>query len=67
LSELEQDANQSKDLESCAAALVQDAIINHKEKDVKIFAACCLADVIRIYAPEAPYDDNQLQVRLGFL
>jgi len=41
---------------------VQPNILKHKDKDVRLLASCCLADLIRIYAPEAPFDDDQLQV-----
>ena len=27
-----------------------------------LIAACCLADVMRIYAPDAPYDDDTVKV-----
>ena len=61
MSELEQDTTDTKDLENVAASLVQETILKHKDKVVKIYAACCLADIIRIFAPDAPYDDSQLK------
>jgi sister-chromatid-cohesion protein PDS5 len=61
LSELEQDNIDTRDLDTVAAALVQEVILHHKDKEVKIFAACCLADIIRIYAPDPPYNDVQLK------
>ena len=32
-------------------------------QDVKLYAAQCLAYLLRVYAPETPYDDEQLKVR----
>jgi hypothetical protein len=62
LSQLEQETEDRTQLDVVAGALAQEQILNHKSKDVKILAACCLADVIRIYAPEAPYPDERLLV-----
>ncbi|KAK2716297.1 sister chromatid cohesion protein PDS5 homolog B-like isoform X2 [Artemia franciscana] len=40
-----------------AMHLAQDAFMNHDSRDVQLLIACCIADVLRIYAPEAPYID----------
>jgi len=34
---------------------------SHYSRGVKAFAACCLADILRIYAPDAPYNADQLR------
>lgn len=31
-------------------------------RGVKAYTACCLADLLRLYAPDAPYSDVQLRV-----
>lgn len=36
-------------------------------QDVRLTAACCLLDVLRIFAPEAPYNEAELQVFCPFL
>lgn len=54
----------NKDIESVAGALVYSTIIQNKDKDVKLQAACCLADIIRLFAPQAPYNEKQLEVRI---
>ena len=41
--------------------LLQD-LLEYQDPEVKLFVACCAADVLRIYAPEAPYADEQLKV-----
>ncbi len=51
-------------LDTVSAALVQEDIIKHENADVRLLVACCLTDIIRIYVPNAPYDDNQLEVRV---
>lgn len=42
--------------------LIDKNIINSKHKDVRIFAAACMAHMLRIYAPETPYEDRYLEV-----
>jgi hypothetical protein len=32
----------------------------HRYKAIKIYTACCLADVFRIFAPEAPFNNNEI-------
>ena len=39
--------------------LAEDGFLNHPSKDVKLLVACCIADILRIYAPEAPYKDQE--------
>jgi hypothetical protein len=41
---------------------VSPDLLQYEDADVKLFVACCAADVLRIYAPEAPYADEQLKV-----
>ena len=43
-----------------AAALASPAYVGHRDKDVRLLCACCLVDIIRIYAPDAPYESDQL-------
>ena len=31
-------------------------------RGVKAYAACCLADILRVYAPDAPYTGDELRV-----
>ncbi len=34
-------------------------------RDVQLLVACCIADILRIFAPEAPYKDP-LQIKVDF-
>jgi sister-chromatid-cohesion protein PDS5 len=45
--------------------LAEDGFLNHVSKDVRLLVACCIADILRIYAPEAPYKDQE-QVKVNF-
>lgn len=61
LSTLTQDPNERpKGLAVTAAHLVSDRIIGHTDKEVRLMAACCLVDILRVFAPEAPYNDTEL-------
>jgi hypothetical protein len=50
------------ELPPLASALSARAITQHADADVRLVAAYCLTHVLRIYAPEVPYDDAKLEV-----
>ena len=45
-----------------ADALGSAKLLKHRDPDVKLLTACCLSDVMRIYAPNTPYDDDALKM-----
>lgn len=47
-------------------AVGQQSIVRHKDKDVKLLAASCISEVLRLCAPDAPYEDPTLKVGLQF-
>lgn len=49
-----------------ALHIADDHFLSHESKDVQLLIACCIADVLRVYAPEAPYKDPE-QVKTIFL
>lgn len=49
-----------------ALHLADDFFLTHPSRDVQLLIACCIADVLRVYAPEAPYKDQE-QVKTIFL
>lgn len=49
-----------------ALHLADEFFLTHHSRDVKLLIACCIADVLRVYAPEAPYKDQE-QVKTIFL
>lgn len=59
LKDLPQDFR-SAELQATAKALAQDTLLRHSDKDVKYLTACCLCDILRIYAPDPPYSSNKL-------
>ncbi|XP_060231879.1 sister chromatid cohesion protein PDS5 homolog B isoform X2 [Meriones unguiculatus] len=54
--DMDQDSEEEKQLYlHLALHLASDFFLKHPDKDVRLLVACCLADIFRIYAPEAPY------------
>ncbi|XP_077518233.1 cohesin associated factor B pds5 isoform X4 [Amblyomma americanum] len=49
-----------------ALHLAGEGFLNHSSKDVRLLVACCIADVFRVFAPEAPYKDPE-QLKTIFL
>ncbi|XP_050671417.1 sister chromatid cohesion protein PDS5 homolog B-B [Leptidea sinapis] len=49
-----------------ALHLADEFFLTHPSRDVQLLIACCIADVLRVYAPEAPYKDQE-QVKTIFL
>ncbi|EJD39136.1 hypothetical protein AURDEDRAFT_71387 [Auricularia subglabra TFB-10046 SS5] len=41
--------------------LISTSLTLHKDRGVKAYAACCLADILKLYAPDAPYTQNELK------
>ncbi|KAF8869879.1 armadillo-type protein, partial [Infundibulicybe gibba] len=48
-------------LGSIRKELVNTSILLHKDRGVKAYTACCLADILRLYAPDAPYTQAELR------
>ncbi|KAF8783022.1 Sister chromatid cohesion protein PDS5 like protein [Argiope bruennichi] len=42
-----------------AMHLVSECFLEHPSKDVRLLIACCIADVFRVFAPDAPYKDPE--------
>lgn len=63
LADIDQDLIDTPSLDNVAKDLIQPSLLLHKEKGVKAYLACCLVDILRLYAPEAPYTQAELKVR----
>ncbi|KAI8996056.1 armadillo-type protein [Gaertneriomyces semiglobifer] len=61
LSRLDQDDVDTKSLMTVQKDLRSPSLIAHKDKGVRALTACCLADILRLFAPDAPYNENQLR------
>ena len=61
LEEWEQTEEQES-LQGVAAVLGSAKLLRHRDGDVKLLTACCLSDVLRIFAPESPYENETLKM-----
>jgi len=67
LGQAEDDAKYSE-YAPLAVHLADDYYLSHPSRDVQLLVACCIADILRIFAPEAPYKDvNQIKTIFYFL
>jgi sister-chromatid-cohesion protein PDS5 len=65
LSELDQGATDLDSLTNVAKQLGHRNLLQHKDRGVKAYTACCLVDILRLCVPDAPFSDDQLKVRLA--
>ncbi|KIK28244.1 hypothetical protein PISMIDRAFT_673926 [Pisolithus microcarpus 441] len=61
LAELDQETVDMNSLSSVRTQLIHTSLLLHKERGVKAYVACCLADLLRLYAPDAPYTVTELR------
>lgn len=47
--------------------LVSNELLRHSDNDVKVAVASCINEIMRITAPDAPYDDDQMKVYISML
>lgn len=55
--DLGQDDN--NDFKELALYLASEFFMDHSSKDVRLLVACCIADIFRVFAPEAPYTEPE--------
>ncbi|CAM9525786.1 unnamed protein product, partial [Scytosiphon promiscuus] len=60
LQEVNQEDEQPEGLMETAEALVSATVMNHHNSDYRLLVACCLVEVLRIFAPEPPYTKEQV-------
>jgi hypothetical protein len=62
LREMDQEEVDKDSLTGVAKDLAGQNLLSHKDKGVRAFTACCLVDVLKICAPDAPFTPTQLKV-----
>ncbi|KAF4454568.1 sister chromatid cohesion protein PDS5 [Fusarium austroafricanum] len=62
LSDLDQGATDLDSLTDVAKQLGHRNLLQHKDRGVKAYTACCLVDILRLYVPEAPFSDDQIKM-----
>lgn len=61
LQDLDQENIDTKTLTTVKDDLIKHSILLHKDAGVKAYAACCIAELLRLYAPDAPYTPAELR------
>jgi len=62
LRKMEQEEVETESLTKVAQELATPQLLGHKDKGVRAWAGCCIVDVLRLCAPDAPFTANQLKV-----
>ena len=62
LSSIDQDKVDRASLTSITKDLINKKLLKHSNAGVQALTCCCLADILRIYAPDAPYTALQLSL-----
>lgn len=65
LADFDQGAVHLDSLKQVSASLAHRNLLQHKDRGVKAYTACCLVDILRLFVPEAPFTDEQLKVGIG--
>ena len=61
LSKLSQnEKDRPKSLRTVAGHLVSRRILGNTNREVRLLSCCCIVDILRIYAPDAPYSSEEL-------
>ncbi|OBA19025.1 hypothetical protein METBIDRAFT_47278 [Metschnikowia bicuspidata var. bicuspidata NRRL YB-4993] len=60
LSAVDQELAVLEDYKDLARNLANPKLIKHANVGVKAFTACAIADIIRLYAPDAPFTEEEL-------
>lgn len=63
LRKFEQEEIEKESLRKVSQELATAQLLGHKDKGVRAWATCCIVDVLRLCAPDAPFTANQLKVR----
>ena len=66
LAEMDQEHVDTHSLSTVRKELVHPTILLHKDRGVRTYTACCLADLLRLYAPDAPYTQAELRDIFSF-
>ncbi|KAK3399126.1 putative SPO76 protein [Sordaria brevicollis] len=61
LSELDQENVDTDSLVKVAKDVASHQLIQHKDKGVRAYTACCIVDILRLCAPDAPFTPSQLK------
>ncbi|KAL2864467.1 sister chromatid cohesion factor PDS5 [Aspergillus lucknowensis] len=61
LRKFEQEEIEKESLRKVSQELAMPQLLGHKDKGVRAWVTCCIVDVLRLCAPDAPFTANQLK------
>ncbi|RIA91799.1 armadillo-type protein [Glomus cerebriforme] len=61
VSVMDQDQVDLDSLKGVTRDLINSNLIGHKDWGVRAYVACCISDLLRLYAPDAPYTVHELK------
>ncbi|KAJ4304056.1 Sister chromatid cohesion protein pds5 [Collariella sp. IMI 366227] len=61
LAEMDQETIDPSSLTKVAKEVASNQLLNHKDKGVRAYTACCVVDILRLCAPDAPFTPSQLK------
>ncbi|AEO68969.1 uncharacterized protein THITE_2054612 [Thermothielavioides terrestris NRRL 8126] len=61
LAEMDQETTDPSSLTKVAKEVASHQLLNHKDKGVRAHTACCVVDILRLCAPDAPFTPSQLK------
>ncbi|KAK0710932.1 armadillo-type protein [Lasiosphaeris hirsuta] len=61
LAEMDQETVDTNSLTKVAKEVASHQLLNHKDKGVRAYTACCVVDILRLCAPDAPFTPSQLK------
>ncbi|EAQ91397.1 hypothetical protein CHGG_03332 [Chaetomium globosum CBS 148.51] len=61
LAEMDQELTDPASLTKVAKEVASHQLLNHKDKGVRAYTACCVVDILRLCAPDAPFTPSQLK------
>ncbi|APA14981.1 hypothetical protein SS1G_13681 [Sclerotinia sclerotiorum 1980 UF-70] len=66
LRDMDQEEIDKSSLTVVAKELAAQNLLNHKDNGVKAWAGCCLVDILKLCAPDAPYTSSQVKNIFAF-
>jgi hypothetical protein len=60
LRDLKQSTESKKALQATASHLVSQRFLGNSDKDVRLLTCCCLVDIFRAWAPESPFNNDEI-------
>ncbi|EEQ84407.1 sister chromatid cohesion protein PDS5 [Blastomyces dermatitidis ER-3] len=61
LRQLDQEETDKDSLKNVSQDLASGHLLGHRDKGVRAWTACCVVDILRLCAPNAPFTGNQLK------